>query len=286
MQRALIFLALGISFNFVYPQDNNHPRHFGDLFNSSKFLLGKEIFKGDVGSALSKISFINNEGNFTEFFRFTTKINFNINLYKDFYFKNTFYIDQTNTDEFPLWLASHFYSIGVYNWRNKTFSYGYENFQPNRFFNVQFDYWTNMKRGFFFVSYNYEISAPKALKKSIFFDTTTKFLVVPLVRLQPVYVNALNESVGILRPTIGTNLRYVMFKNIYVESGLFYYPIAGTRLPWDPDFTYGFGIFDWQAFKINFTYGNWIANRFPWFDKEMKHGFMNGEFVLSLNYVW
>ncbi len=68
---------------------------------------------------------------------------------------------------------------------------------------------------------------------------------------------------------------------------LHYYPIGETKLPWDADFTYGFGISDWRAFKLNFSYGNWIANRFPWNMKELDyHNFMNGEFVLSFTYSW
>ena len=43
-----------------------------------------------------------------------------------------------------------FYSLGVYNWKDNTFSYGYENYQPNRF-DGSYNFLTNMKRGFFFV---------------------------------------------------------------------------------------------------------------------------------------
>jgi hypothetical protein len=286
MYRALLLSILSISLSLANAQEKKYPEHFGDVFKSKKCLLGKKIIKGDVGFATSKISFINDQGNLREFFRVTNKVNFNINLFKDFYIKNTFYFDLIKNEEAPLWLANHFYAIGVYNWRNKTFSYGFENFQPNRFKNAQFDYWTNLKRGLLFVSYNYELSKINFPKNPLFFDNTSKFVFVPLLRLQPEFVNANNQKAGNLRPILGTNIRYVIYKNIYIETGLFYYPITKTRLPWDPDFTYGFGIFDYRAFKVNMSYGNWIANRYPWANKEIKHGFMNGEFTLNINYAW
>jgi hypothetical protein len=285
MKIKLLFIFTIISL-LAEAQEKKYPEHFGDIFKSNKLLLGKTIFKGDVGFATSKISFVNNSNELTEFYRFTSKVNFNINPFKDFYIKNTFYFDLIQNPDAPLWLSNHFYAFGFYNWRHKTFSYGYENYQPNRFSNAQFDYWTNMKRGLFFVSYNYEFNKERNPKNPFFFDKTTKFLIVPKILAQPEFVDANNQTLGYIKPILSTNFRYVFFKNIYVETGLFYYPIQKTKLPWDPDFTYGFGISDWRAFKINLTYGNWIANRYPWANKEMKHGFMNGEFTLNINYAW
>jgi hypothetical protein len=275
-----IFCFLSLCF-LGYSQEKKYPEHFGDIFSSNNFWLGENKIKGDAGFAVSKITFLNAQSDLIEFYRIASKTNIAVNLFGDFFIKNTFYFDLISNDQTPFWLGNHFYGLGVYNWRNKKFSYGYENFQPNKFKNAQFDYWTNMKRGLFFISYNYEY------KRNFFLlDETSKFVFVPLVRIQPEYVDVNNETMGFIKPILGTNIRYVFFKNIYVETGLFLYPIRKTKLPWDPDFTYGFGIFDWRAFKINFSYGNWIANRYPWQDKEMIHGFMNGEFSLNINYAW
>lgn len=275
-----------IGFEITLAQEKKYPEHFGDVFNSDKALLGKKIFKGDIGFAASKISFQDDNADLIEFMRWTSKINFQFNPFKDFYIKNTFYIDLIKYDQAPLWLSNHFYQIGIYNWRNKTFSYGYENYQPNRFRNAEFDYWTNMRRGFFFLSYNYEFNKSINPKNPFFFDETSKLILIPLIRAQPEFTDINNQFLGYFKPIAGTNIRYVIFKNIYVETGLFYYPIQITKLPWDPDYTYGFGISDWRAFKVNLTYGNWIANRYPWLEKDMKHGFLNGEFSLNLTYVW
>jgi len=281
-----ILVVIILSATFAQSQEKKFPEHFGDLLKSDKMFLGKRLFKGDVGFATSQISFLNNTNELVEYYRVTSKVNFNINPFKDFYIKNTFYFDLIQNSEAPLWLSNHFYAIGVYNWRHKTFSYGYENYQPNRFSNAQFDYWTNMKRGLFFISYNYELNKERNPKNPLFFDNTSKFLIVPIIRVQPEFVDINNETLGYIKPILGTNFRYVFYKKMYLETAFLYYPIEKTKLPWDPDFTYGFGIHDWRAFKINFSYGNWIANRFPWTEKEMKHGFMNGEFTLNINYAW
>jgi hypothetical protein len=282
----LLFIFILLIPEDVYTQNKKYPEHFGDVFNSDKFLLGKNIFKGDVGLASSKISFVNSQEELIEFYRVASKVNFHINPFDNFYIKNTFYIDLIKDDDAPFWLSNHFYQIGVYNWRNRTLSYGYENYQPNRFRNAEFDYWTNIKRGLFFVSYNLSFSNDDDRKHLLFLDETSKFTITPMIRVQPEYVDQNNRTFGYVKPIIVSNFRYVILKNIYIETALFYYPIRKTKLLWDPDFTYGFGIFDWRAFKINFTYGNWMANRFPWLDKEMKHGFMNGEFTLFINYSW
>jgi hypothetical protein len=34
--------------------------------------------------------------------------------------------------------------------------------------------------------------------------------------------------------------------------------------PWDPDFTYGFGYFDFHSGTFSVQYNNYSGNRFPW----------------------
>lgn len=289
MNRLLYLYLLAIILiipSFVIGQEESYPRHFGDVFKSEDYLLGEGVFKGDVGLSLAKISFLNSQMNLTEFYRLASKVNISINLFNNFYVKNSFYFDLLDNEESPLWLSNHFYQIGVYNWRNKTVSYGYENYQPNRFRDAQFDYWTNFRRGLLFFSFNYEVSQGNYPTFPLLFDKTSKIIIVPVIRLQPEYVDMNNELLGYFKPILGANLRYVIWRNIYIETGLFYYPIANTKLPWDPDYTYGFGIFDWRAFKLNLSYGNWIANRFPWAEREMKHGFLNGEFTVNFTLEW
>ncbi|PSR01444.1 MAG: hypothetical protein BRD50_08755 [Bacteroidetes bacterium SW_11_45_7] len=144
-----------------------------------------------------------------------------------------------------------------------------------------------MKRGYVFVSYNYALSNADTVDlRPLFWDRTSQITFQPFVRIHPIYPNEMNEFGGYFKPIVGGNIRYVIIANIYLETGLFYYPIHKTKLPWDPDFTYGFGMNNWRGFRINVSYGNWLANRFPWNDKLGFHNFLNGELTLSITYAW
>jgi hypothetical protein len=281
----LLFFFLAITVN---GQGKKYPENFGGIFHSKSLLLGKNIFKGDVGYSVSKVSYRDSMTALKEYYRQSARINFSINPWRDLYIRNIFYIDLNYSDIAPPWLSDYFYQVGYYNWRNKTFSFGYENYQPNVWNTVSDDFITNLKRGFFFVSYNLVIStSDKKTLRPLFWDKTSKIIFTPVARLHPEYPDEYNGFGGNLKTVIGTNIRYVILKNIYVETALFYYPLAKTILHWDPDFTYGFGIYDWRAFKLNFSYGNWIANRFPWNKKELDdYGFLNGEFNISFSYSW
>jgi hypothetical protein len=58
-------------------------------------------------------------------------------------------------------------------------------------------------------------------------------------------------------------------------------------MPWDPDYTYGFGYFDWRSFRLSLTYGNWAINRWPGRKKVFEeYGFLDGQFRVIANWIW
>ncbi len=293
MRLWLTFAALWLlPFQFdgqIHGQNDSGPENFGEVFQSERFLLGKNIFKGDVGYSASQISFRDQSGDFREFFRHTLKFNLNINPWRDLYFKNTFFIPLHSISDKPHWISDYYFSLGYYNWRNHSFSFGYENYQPNNFDQLSpNDFWSNIKRSYFFLDYNLTFENPHGYK---FFpptlDETSRVIIKPTFKIHPEYQDAENEFAGHLKVVLGGSVRYVILRNFYIEASAWYYPDKKTKLPWDPDFTYGFGRFDWRAFKFNFSYGNYIANRFPWNEKELDHhGFLNGELYLNMTYSW
>lgn len=241
------------------------------------------MVSGDLGVSLSKLNFEDDQKVLQEYYRTAAKLNFVIKPFKELQFRTTIFVDLNNPKVSPPWQSDFFYQIGYYNWRNKTFSYGYENYQPNRFEDISDNFFTNLKRGFFFVSYNYVFG--NGSNNFFNFDESSQFVVSPFLRVHPEYPDAMNAFGGYFKPVTGANIRFVIWKNFYLETSLLYYPVKESKLPWDPDFTYGFGLFDWRAFKFNLSYGNWIANRFPWNEKKLEdHEFMNGEFSLSFTY--
>jgi hypothetical protein len=73
-----------------------------------------------------------------------------------------------------------------------------------------------------------------------------------------------------------------------VEGAVYYYfsPMF-TQLPWDPDYSYGFGYFDWRSFRVSLTYGNWAINRFGGKNKLYPtYNFLDGQFKVMVNWIW
>jgi len=291
MKKYIYFCFLILLTDLTTAQEDKYPENFGEIFKSDKMLLGQNIFKGDIAYSLSRVSYVDETQILQEYLRQSIRFNFNINPWQELYIRTSIYLDLTRSSVSPPWLSDFFYQVGYYNWRSNSVSFGYENYQPNRWATFFENFYENFKRGFVFVSYNITLEKPEGEKtlKPFFWDETSKLIIVPVFKVHPEYQDENNNFAGYFKPILGVNIRYVIFYNIYLESGLFYYSKEEAKLSWDPDFTYGFGIFDWRAFKINISYGNWIANRFPWNEgnKELDYyGFLNGEFVLSFTYSW
>jgi len=285
MKKKFIILILLFTTGLTYGQFYKYKAagSLGKALNVNCCWAGQYRIFGDVGILFNKISYEKTPGNYTDYMRIASTYALTVKLYKEFQIRTTFMADHHHDSLQPKWLSNVYYAIGWYNWRNKTFSIGYENYQPNRF-DGSYNFMENMKRGFFFVSYNYYLIPEQSRLK---LDKTTQIYLVPFLRYQPEYTDRYGLKVmGYNKFVLGTAARYVIWKNIYVEGAVYFYPGKQTVLPWDPDYTYGFGIFDWRNFSINLGYGNWIANRFPWNEKQMKNDFTNGEFHINFHFIW
>lgn len=263
--------------------------HLGDVFNSEKFLLGKGVIRGDMGYFYNNIAFQDASGELFNYHRHAIRTNVNFVLWRQLEWRNTLFFDLAPSPTSPPWISNYFYQLGWYDWRPNTFSYGYENYLPNSWENMGESFLTNFRRGHLFLRFNTLLSKESTnIGKPFFWDESSRLSIVPGARFHFEYQgNFFNELGGYYKPIGELTLRYTIYKHIYIESTLFYYPIIEQRLIWEPDFTYGFGIANWRAFKLNLTYGNWIANRFPWSEQTMDfYGFANGEWYIGLTYSW
>ena len=260
-----------------------------DVFNADCCLLGQYKINGSIGTYFGKITYLSPDSEEINYNRYGLNFNITTKFYREFQLRLSFFADLNQDENKPKWLSNMYYGIGNYNWENKTFSYGYENYQPNRF-DGTYDFMDNLKRGFFFINYNYYLLNQQdnfSSSKLFIFDETSQIYISPFVRYQYEHTDRFGVNVlGNNKFTLGASARYVVWNNLYIEGAAYYYPTADSKMPWDPDFTYGFGYFNWKSFKLNFSYGNWIANRFWWNQKEMKNDFSNGEFKLSFTYIW
>ncbi len=262
------------------------------IFHKGKDRMFPErTFIGDVGFSGGRISYNDKKtGALRREFRFAGFVHLTINLFEEVYFRTTFFKQFQDAENLPPWTSDYYYILERFNWRPNTFSYGYENYTPNKYKATSKQFREHLLQGRFYVSYGHNLS--RKLINSLKIDNTTTWSVKYFVKYSINYQDELNNNYGEGKIAsgkllMGLSTRYVIWNNIYVEGGLYYFPERDKLVAWDPDYTYGFGYFDWRAFKVNFSYGNWVVNRFPWNEKELKYyGFLDGDFKLSFSYAW
>lgn len=257
-----------------------------DVFHLDKYLMGKKRFIGDISYNTGRVLVDDGQKFLTEYrqaIAFFTRIRF----YEEFSVNTTFYKD-FNPRAHARWIADYTYSIGRYNWRPNRVNFGYENYINNKYSDSFKTFTDRFLEGYYFVSYNH---VPEKLNKNIRIDSTSNLKLIYFVRYAFKYRNENDVTYGGFfngKPTLGAAVRYSIFWNIYLESAVyFYFNPSRQKQPWDPDYTYGFGYFDWRAFRLSVTYGNWAINRFSW-NKSFypKYGFMDGNFRIIVNWMW
>lgn len=276
MKKTLIIITLLSILNTSAQEYDN----LGQMLRIHNSIMGKGIVKGNIGLGISQITYKPINADMIDFTRLTTNVGLDINPIEHFHIKTQFFVDLLETNEAPPWLSNMYYQVGWYDWRNKRPSFGYENYGPNRFSGGT-DWSENFMRGSFFASFNYDLLNDYSPLK---WDDSSQIRITPIVRYSIEYPDKFGvEKGGNNKIVLGTSTRWSIAKKFYIEGALLYYPKKESKLPWDPDFTYGFGYFNWKAFNVNVSYGNWIANRFS--NKEMEHTPLNGEFKVSLNWA-
>ncbi|MGZ3919038.1 MAG: hypothetical protein ACXVNM_08900 [Bacteroidia bacterium] len=260
--------------------------NFRDVFHLNKFLMGKNRISGNISYNTGRV-LISEGAEVKEEYRqalaFYTKIRF----FEEFSINTTFFVD-FNKRATARWISDYSYTIGRYNWRPNKFNYGYENYLNNKYSNDLSEVTKKFLEGYYFLSYSHNL--PDRITKAISLDGTTNVKFVYFTRYAIKYRDEFNEVHGGFmdgKSTSGIAVRYTFYKNIYIESALYYYAEPFKRQPWDPDYTYGFGYFDWRSFRISITYGNWAINRFDASKKPYsQYGFIDGQFRFIFNWIW
>jgi hypothetical protein len=262
-------------------------KDFRDVFHKDKFLLGRNRISGNISYNTGRVLIDDGRevhGEYRQALGFFTRIRF----FEEFSFNATFYKD-FNPKATARWTSDYSYSIGRYNWRPNRFNYGYENYINNKYKDDLATFGEKFLEGYYFISYSRMLS--EKLTKRIRLDSTSSVRFTALSRYSINYRNEREEIHGGLfsgKPYFGLSIRHTVFWNIYIEGAVYYYVSAKyLQQPWDPDYSYGFGYFDWRSFRVSVTYGNWAINRFPWKKTAYpKYGFIDGNFKIAANYIW
>lgn len=256
-----------------------------DVTHKNKFLMGRNRILGNISYNTGRVVIDDGKEKSNEMrsaIGFFTRIRF----FEQFSVNATFYKD-FNRKAAARWTSNYTYAIARYSWKPNTFSYGYENYINNRYSDDLQTFGNKFQEGYFFISLNQSLS--DKVTKRISLDNSTSLRFTYFVRYAIKYRVADEKLRGGLftgKPTLGVSGRLTIIWKIYAESAIYFYPI-GKKAPWDPDYSYGFGYFDWRSFRLSASYGNWAVNRFPWNTTYYpNYGFLDGNFRITANWIW
>ncbi|MEJ7928850.1 hypothetical protein WG922_02580 [Ramlibacter sp. AN1015] len=185
------------------------------------------------------------------------------------------------------WNPDFSYAFGWDDWRPGTFGFIYGNYAGNR---LNPDRSRGERRWNFLNgqwSAFYKFSLPEPLRPLFVIDADDQVTCTTALNLTPRYTDLDSAATRRNKVSVGLGCRYVMPSNWYANFTLFGYPRSHQQQPWDPDFTYGFGYFDWRAGTVSLQYNNYSGNRFPWRDRGPNQGSVrNGSITLSWSTQW
>lgn len=268
-------------------KDPKQWKNFRDVFHKDKALMGKNRILGGISYNTGRVLVTGSDGKTKEEYRQAIAFNTRIRFYEQFSFNTTFYID-FNKQARARWISDYSYTLARYHYKLYKFNYGYENYLDNKYSDNRHQFWEKFLEGYYFISYNYGIT--ENFRNKIALDQTTNIKIVPFVRYAFRYRDEVEREHGSPingKSTLGLAVRYTIYRNVYIEGAAYYYPEQFKQMPWDPDYSYGFGYFDWRSFRLSLTYGNWAINRWPGRKTNYPaYGFLDGQFRVVANWIW
>lgn len=184
------------------------------------------------------------------------------------------------------WNGDFVYSFGYNDWHPYTFSLTYANYGGNRLNpdREAGEKSSRIEEGGITLAWKFVI--PKKIQHLFTVHPTgglggsIGYTVVPRA-----FDLASGESIH-WKEKVSLNLKYTIYKWWYVSYSLNYFPHPSQKQPWDPDFTYGFGFFDWHPGTISIQYNNYSGNRYPWNPRSPGTGsFKDGGLSISISWV-
>ncbi|WP_299013168.1 hypothetical protein [uncultured Photobacterium sp.] len=179
-------------------------------------------------------------------------------LLGNWFIASTFYYYFDKDQQQP-WNPDFTYVFGYNDWRPYTFSLMYANYGGNRFSSTEDQPVTNFDQGTWSIGWKFPVTAP--------FDDWLTFTDNGAIGCQidfnytPEYFDLASTSYKNGHRTMSLGCKYSIIGNWYVNATAFYYFDDNQKQPWNPDFTYGFGYFDWRPGTITIQYNNYSGNR-------------------------
>lgn len=182
------------------------------------------------------------------------------------------------------WNPDFTYTFGYDDWHPNTFSLVYGNYSGNRLNPARGETYSRFGQGTWSLGYKFRL--PPALDTVFKADEKHEIGCSVNANLTPRYSDLRTSSIQKYKRTLSLGCRYMLPNNLYANLTAFYYPDRSQQQPWDPDFTYGFGYFDWRPGTITVQYNNYSGNRFAWSDRNGEGGFRRGSVSISWSRSW
>jgi len=178
------------------------------------------------------------------------------------------------------WEPDFTYSFGYDNWRPNTFSLVYANYTNSRFSRDDGKPATRFEYGR--VSAGYKFLLPAALHSPWDDGEAGRINCRVGYHYTPRYeVPNAPDRHGQQAASFGC--RAPIWRNLFADLTAYDY-VAGVQRPWDPDYTYSFGWFDWRPNHLSVQYTNYSGTRYPGRDRTPHTGrFNDGAITVTYN---
>ncbi|OAN13794.1 hypothetical protein A3K86_14640 [Photobacterium jeanii] len=181
------------------------------------------------------------------------------------------------------WNPDFTYVFGYSDWRPYTFSLLYSNYGGNRFKATEEQPVTNFNQGTWALGWKFPVTKP-VVDWLTFTDDGAIGCQVDF-NYTPEYFDLASTSYKSGHKTLSLGCKYSIVGNWYVNGTAFYYFDKSQQQPWNPDFTYGFGYFDWRPGTITLQYNNYSGNRWNPSQRGKDTGrFIDGSLTLAYSF--
>lgn len=182
------------------------------------------------------------------------------------------------------WNPDFTYSFGYDDWHPNTFSLVYGNYSGNRLRPEGAETVSRFRQGVW--SLGYKFVMPQFLDPLFKAADDHQVNCSVNANLTQRYTDLATQSLKKNKRTLSLGCRYSLPNNLYANATVFHYPDRAQQQPWDPDFTYGFGYFDWQPGTVTIQYNNYAGNRYPGRETPGQGGFRRGSISVSWSASW
>jgi len=197
-----------------------------------------------------------------------------------YWFAQASFIGYLDPSRRARWNPDFTYSFGYDDWHPYTLSLVYSNYANNRFSPAKGDPVSPFDHGT--VSLGWKAPMPKRLARLFLIDESQTINCRVGLNATPRF-DRNDGTTGSWKTAANLGCRYPVTDRLFVDVNLFAY--GHGQQPWDPDYTYSFGLFDYRSNRFSILYANYSGNRFPGRHRAANSGrFVDGGISISWNH--